>query len=218
MLSVYDAFNKWNLGCSACCYQVFRQFRSYIKADLQSLIYFTTTVPTVPASVAVHAVLRKSRLLSLQFKVSLHLDQSSNSSYRRPQMLLQLQHQLQYPLSLTKWRPCCPCSWSGAFPWIYCTPVLRLLQYMLHCLLSLQRSRLQRSLHLDQPSINWPNICCSDYSWIYCTPVLLLLPQYRLHSLLLNYHRHQVLLPLKHLLQYRLSLQKLMLLLSLQLA
>ena len=62
---------------------------------------------------------------------------------------------------LQSWRPCCPCSWSGAFSWIYCTPVPRLLQYMLHCLLSLPRSRLQRYLHLDQPSINWPNICCS---------------------------------------------------------
>lgn len=108
---------------------------------------------------------------------------------------------------LQSWRPCCPCSWSGAFSWIYCTPVPRLLQYMLHCLLSLPMSSLQRYLHLDQPSINWPNICCSAYSWIYCTPVLLLLPQYRLHSLLLNYHRLQVLLPLKHPLQYRLSLQ-----------
>ena len=102
MLSVYDAFNKWDLGCSACFHQVFRQFRSYIKADLQSLISFTTTVPTVQASVAGHAVLRKSRLLSLQFKVALHLDQSSNSSYRRPQVLFQLQHQLQYPWSFTK--------------------------------------------------------------------------------------------------------------------
>ncbi len=102
MLSVYDAFNKWDLGCSACFHQVFRQFRSYIKADLQSLISFTTTVPTVQASVAGHAVLRKSRLLSLQFKVALHLDQSSNSYYRRPQVLFQLQHQLQYPWSFTK--------------------------------------------------------------------------------------------------------------------
>lgn len=102
MLLVYDAFNKWDLGCSACFHQVFRQFRSYIKADLQSLISFTTTVPTVQASVAGHAVLRKSRLLSLQFKVALHLDQSSNSSYRRPQVLFQLQHQLQYPWSFTK--------------------------------------------------------------------------------------------------------------------
>jgi hypothetical protein len=207
MLLVYDAFNKWDLGCSACFHQVFRQFRSYIKADLQSLISFTTTVPTVQASVAGHAVLRKSRLLSLQSKLpyiwispATHLTAdlkccSSSSISCSTHGRLQ------------SWRPCCPCSWSGAFSWIYCTPVPRLLQYMLHCLLSLPRSRLQRYLHLDQPSINWPNIYCSAYSWIYCTPVLLLLPQYRLLSLLLNYHRLQVLLPLKHPLQYRLSLQ-----------
>ena len=170
MLSVYDAFNKWDLGCSACFHQVFRQFRSYIKADLQSLISFTTTVPTVQASVAGHAVLRKSRLLSLQFKVALHLDQSSNSSYRRPQVLFQLQHQLQYPWSFTKLTTLLSLQLERRLSWIYCTLVPRLLQYMLHCLLSLPRSRLQRYLHLDQPSINWPNICCSAYSWIYCTP------------------------------------------------
>ena len=140
--------------CSACCYEVSRQFRFYIKADLQSLIYFTTTVP---ASAAVPAVLRKSRLLSLQlqlFQGSLHLDLSSHSTYRRPQVLFQLQHQLQYPLSLTKLKTLLSCSWSSAFSWIYCTPVLRLLQYLLRCLLSLPRSRLQPPLHLDQPSIN----------------------------------------------------------------
>jgi hypothetical protein len=99
MLSVYDAFDKWNLGCSACCHQVSRQFRSYIKADLQSLIYFTTTVPTVAASVAVLAVLQKSRLYSSKVPYIWTVQQLN---YRRPWVQFQLQHQLQYPLSLTK--------------------------------------------------------------------------------------------------------------------
>jgi hypothetical protein len=55
------------------------------------------------------------------------------------------------------------CSWGNSISWIYCVPVLSLLQYLLQYLLSLPRSRFQLSLYskLVETSMHYISQSCN---------------------------------------------------------